>query len=64
MTRDILMFGFVIVGMVMISRAKIQFQKRQRVMDDNKYSSHELIVLYAGYAFMAMAFILAAFIKF
>ncbi len=64
MGRDLLMFGFVILGMVLISRAKILFQKRQRIIDDNQYSKQEVIILYAGYACMAIAFIIAAFIKF
>lgn len=58
------MFGLIIVGMIAISYAKILFQKRQISQPDNVYSQKEKTVLYLGYVFMTVAFVIAAFIKF
>ena len=64
MTRNLIMIGLIVVGMIAISYAKILFQKRQKVEADNAYSKQERMILYGGYFFMAVAFIIAAFIKF
>lgn len=64
MTRNLIMLGLIIVGMIAISYAKILFQKRQISQPDNVYSQKEKTVLYLGYVFMAVAFVIAAFIKF
>ncbi len=64
MIRNLIMFGLIIVGMIAISYAKILFQKRQISQPDNVYSQKEKTVLYLGYVFMTVAFVIAAFIKF
>lgn len=64
MTRNLIMLGLIIVGMIAISYAKILFQKRQIAQPDNVYSQKEKTVLYLGYVFMTVAFVIAAFIKF